>query len=421
MKINFSQRLLSGFPTELRSNVSRYYLDISWWGLYGGATMAFLSIYATRIGATPAQIGLMTALPAAVQLLASLPFAGLVKRLSPHRANWTGAFLARLLFALYIFLPLLASRGVQVNAIILIGTLIAIPATLTGIAFNQLLMEAIPIDWRGTVVGVRNALYSIITFVVTVISGQILTHVPFPLNYQIVFAIGFIGAIMTAYQLWHVRPLKTLQGGTQPLEVGVGSPPASRLVIPWRSVVPRINAQGQRYMQVLALLFLFNTVNNMVAPLVPGILVNRLSLSDAWISIGTALNSMLLFLVSIYYTRGRLRSMYRQGTAVGAALLALQAVVLALASNEALYILSVVIGGLGAGILLTAQYNYHLENIPDHERAVWLSWNLLLGNAAVLIGSLGGPQLALLTGVPAGLVLFGVIRLVIGVLIFRRG
>lgn len=419
--IDFPQRLLGSVPPEIRPNVIRYYLDISWWGLYAGATAAFLSIYAARVGATPAQIGLMTALPAAAQLSLSLPFSGLVKRMNAHRATWSGAFLARMLLSLYILLPLLPTRQAQVNAIIVIGLVMAIPATLTGIAFNQLLMDAIPSDWRGTVIGVRNALFSIITFVFTVISGQILTRLPFPVNYQIVFVIGFVGAVLTSYQLYRVRPLPRLQSATQPLAVGVSNGAARSRFAALRSIFPALTRQARHYVSVLALLFLFNTVNNMLAPLLPGILVNRLSLSDAWISIGTALNSMILFLVSLFYARQRVRARNRPATALGACLLALQAVILALATNEWLYLLSVVIGGLGAGILLTAQYNYHLENVPDHERAVWLSWNLLLGNAALLIGAIGGPQVALLTGIPTALVVFGALRLVMGFVILKWG
>ena len=398
MNLNLRYRLLANIPPELRSNVLNYYLDISWWGLYAGATAAFLTIYATRVGATPAQIGLITALPAVVTLSISLPFAGVVKRMSAHRATWIGALFSRMLFVLYAFLPLLPTHAMQVNAIIIIALLFALPNTLIGISFPQLLMEAVPPDWRGTVVGVRNALFSIISFIFTVISGQILTRLPFPGNYQIVFVIGFVGGIMTAYQLWRVRPIKALEGTTAPVNL-----PLVNGGLSLRRFIPKITDQGRRYIRVISLLFLFNIVNNMIAPLIPGILVNRLDLSDAWISIGTALNSMLLFLVSLYYARRRLRSANRQGTAAGAALLAIQTVVLAAATNEWLYLASVVIGGLGSGILLTSQFNYHLDNVPDHERATWLSWNLLLGNAALLIGALGGPQIANLTGVPIAL------------------
>src|SRR5512141_358671 len=67
-------RLPADLPVALRSNIIHYYFDISWWGLYAGATAAFLTIYAARIGASAAQIGLLSALPAAISLALSLPF-----------------------------------------------------------------------------------------------------------------------------------------------------------------------------------------------------------------------------------------------------------------------------------------------------------------------------------------------------------
>ncbi len=88
MALNRFFGLSPELPRELRSNIIHYYFDISWWGLYGGATAAFLTIYATRLRATPAQIGLLSALPAGITLLLSLPFANLVLRMGAHRATW---------------------------------------------------------------------------------------------------------------------------------------------------------------------------------------------------------------------------------------------------------------------------------------------------------------------------------------------
>jgi hypothetical protein len=85
------------------------------------------------------------------------------------------------------------------------------------------------------------------------------------------------------------------------------------------------------------------------------------------------------------------------------------------------YLLSVLAGGVGQGILMSAQYNYHLEYVPEHDRPRWLSWSLLLGNAAVLLGSLGGPALAALAGAPLALGLLAVLRLLWGAALLRWG
>lgn len=378
--------------------------------------MAFLTIYATRIGATPAQIGLLSALPAAISLVLSLPFAGLVRRLGAHRSTWIGALVARGLFSLYALLPFFFNEPEQVFAILVIGVVLALPNTLVGISFNQLLMESIAPDWRGAVVGVRNACFSIITFIVTVISGQILTHIAFPYGYQVVFAIGFVGGLATAYHLYKVKPLELKSSSAVGASAAVNQP-----VRRMPRYLPEIDAQGRRYVRILGLLFLFNLTNNMVNPLVPGVLVNALQLSDSWISIGTAANSLIVFIISLNIARFTRRIGNRGGTSIGLVLTAGQAVILALSTGSAMYLLSVLVGGIGSGILSTAQFNYHLENVPENDRSTWLSWSLLLGNAALLLGSLAGPQLAALTGVTPALIVFGIFRLVICGLIWRWG
>ncbi len=299
------------------------------------------------------------------------------------------------------------------RAILVIAVLMTIPNTLIGIAFSHLMMEAIPPHWRGMVVGVRNALFSSISFLVTVISGQILTRLAFPVGYQVLFVIGFIGGVATTYHLYKIRPL-----GNSPARTLAA---ASQPVRQFPSYLPRIDAPGRRYMRVLGILFLFNATNNMVGPLVPGLLVNKLRLSDAWISTGTAASSLIVFSISLFIAHLTRRTGNRGGTAIGSLLIAAQAVVLALARTPGDYLLSVAIGGIGSGILSTAQYNYHLDNVPENDRPVWLSWSLMLGNTALLIGSLGGPLLATRTGTPLALIVFGTFRLLMGLVILRWG
>ena len=408
-------RLPADLPPAQRANIIHYYLDISWWGLYAGATAAFLSIYAARIGASAAQIGLLSALPAGISLVLSLPFSGVVKRMGAHRATWVGAFFSRLLFLPYALLPFFFPESRQVTAILVIAVLMTVPNILVGIGFHQLLMEAVTSEWRGTVVGVRNAFFSIITFFVTMLCGQILSRVAFPVGYQIVFGIGFIGGIATAYQLYKVRPLEGAgapAAASEPATAGAGE---AVKISP--RYLPPINAQSRRYLRVIGLLFLVNTTAYMAGPLVPGLLVNTLRLSDDWISFGTAANSLIVFFISLFIARLTRRAGNRNSTALGLALLAGQVMLLSAARTPAHYLVSVLVGGVGAGILMTAQYNYHLENIPDHDRSTWLSWNLLLGNAALLLGSLVGPWLAGWTGVTLALVIFGVLRLLTGLLI----
>ena len=377
-----------------------------------GATASFLTIYASRCGATSEQIGLLTALPALVALLLSLPFGRWLKRFPAQRATTWSAFASRVLFIGYAFLPWLLPITHQFEGILALSLIITIPAAVINISFTQFFMEAVPSEWRGSVVGTRNAIGSIVSFVVTILCGQILTHLPFPFNYQVVFVIGFFGGILTVYQIYHVRPV----ADPSPLMAlpPIQSSGSSRLL-------PRADLQGRKYTRVIGLLFLFNLTNNMFAPLIPNLLVNHLKLSDGLISVGTAASTLVVLIVSLFIARFTRRTGNRTATAYGAGLLAFQAIALAAAQNAFLYLVSAVIGGIATGVLNAAQYNYHLDNVPDMERSSWLSVNQVLGNAAILLGALIGPLVARSVGTPEALAAFGGLRLLVGFVLFKWG
>ncbi|MGE5124446.1 MAG: hypothetical protein ACM3H7_08000, partial [Acidobacteriaceae bacterium] len=59
-------------PT-LRSNLRQLYWDALWYGILAGSTLAFQAVYAARLGASGFQIGLLTAGPAIISLVVTLP------------------------------------------------------------------------------------------------------------------------------------------------------------------------------------------------------------------------------------------------------------------------------------------------------------------------------------------------------------
>jgi MFS family permease len=415
---------------DLRANFIHNYFDIGWWGLYAGGTAAFLNIYATRCGATPSQIGLLSAGPALLTLLLSLPAGRLVSRYSALRITAVTSLLVRSLFLLYALLPWIAPKH-QVEAILALVMVVTIPNAALGISFPKLFMEALPSEWRGSVVGTRNAIYALVCFVTTLAAGQILTVFPFPTGYQIVFAIGFVGAIMTAFNLRQVRPLvaedpkdfpkasrigEAANDASSERRVGAGE--RLRKLLKER---PALDGPGRKYVRVIVLLFFFNVVANMAAPVIPGMMVNNLHLSDALISWGTASNSLLFFGVSLFIAQAMRRLGNRWGAGVSTLFLGVQLAILAFARGPLMYFVSVIVGGIGTGIQSTAQYNYHLDHVPQKNRATWLSLNQILGNSAVLLGAVVGPLLAEQIGTPISLVVFAVMRLVLGAVILRWG
>jgi predicted MFS family arabinose efflux permease len=78
-------------------------------------------------------------------------------------------------------------------------------------------------------------------------------------------------------------------------------------------------------------------------------------------------------------------------------------------------------GGLVFSMVNGAFANYMLEHIPASDRPSHLAWYNVVLNAAILIGSLGGPVIADQIGLVYALMLFAFFRLMAGVYILNWG
>lgn len=196
-----------GVPDNLRSNIRHLIWDIGWWGLLNGSTLSFMTIYAARIGANTNQIGLITAMPAVINLILALPVGSWLNNRPIDKSVFWSGIAQRFFYFLMIFLPWLLSDIFQIWVLILFTMLMSIPGSAIAVGFNALFAAAIPARYRGEVAGRRNAVFAITSIVSTLVCGQILTVLPFPFSYQVVFAIGFVGALMSIVHLKFVHPV----------------------------------------------------------------------------------------------------------------------------------------------------------------------------------------------------------------------
>ena len=196
-----------GVPDHLRSNIRHLTWDIGWWGLLNGSTLTFMTIYAARIGANTSQIGLITAMPAMVNLLLALPAGSWLKSRPIDKSVFWTSLGQRFFYLFMAFLPWLMSDNLQIWMLILFTLLMSIPGSAIAVGFNALFADAIPTRYRGVVAGRRNAVFAITSIISAVVSGQLLELIPFPINYQVVFAIGFLGALMSSIHLRFIKPM----------------------------------------------------------------------------------------------------------------------------------------------------------------------------------------------------------------------
>ena len=421
-------------PQEFRRNFWLLFSDIGWFGVLSGSTISFLTIYAARLGAGTEKIGLINAAPAFVSLIFSLSFGAWMVGKSTRRVVLINAALMRVFYLPLILIPAVLSAPVQIWVIIMMTFLMSIPGTGVQVGFTVLFGEAVPEEWRAYVAGTRNAIFAIVCILTALASGFILKSYPFPSGYQIVFAIGFVGAVMTVVSLYFVRPLLL---------------PAAHLSDPTDSAGDSRNAFQQRanlhsgrnnlvrsiaqryqtrlrfdivktpYNKVLLLIFAFHLMQYLPIPLFPIFSVKVLRVSDQIISIGNALFYFFMFIASTRMAHVAGRHGYQRTTGIGLISLAIYPIFLAVAQDEWLYLAANIFGGTGWALASGSMYNYGLEKAGRNPPAQYLAWFTLFANAGMLLGALIGPLVSNWVGVRLALAIFAAIRLITGIIIAR--
>jgi len=418
-------------PLEHRSNFKNLYFEIAWYAVLNGTILSFLSIFATRSGANTQQIGYIGAAPAIANLIFSIPASVYMQKLPTARVVFLSALAQRIFYLGFAILPFFISSTPLIWVLIIGTFLLSIPGTGLAVGMNALIAETVPVEWRAHVVSRRNMLLSLFTILSLALSGQILTRLTFPINYQVVFFIGFVGAMMSCLHLFLIRPHTGVQANHQKLqleEIKVKSPSAHvRLEIHKKMhqasqpQKPSFKALKGKYALVLLILFMFWFALYLAIPLFPIYQVNVLHLTDQTISLGSSFSSLVTLLGTTQIGALSRRFSNQKLTAIGISLATIYPVFLPLCQTPTLFILVSAVGGIGWGAINTCLVNYLLEQIPNADLASHLAWYNIALNAAILAGAIFGPLIAGHIGLTAAIVIFGFGRLLAGLALLRWG
>ncbi len=421
-------------PEELRPIFFHLYGDITWFGILSGSTISFLSVYAARLGASAYEIGLLTAGPAVVGLAFTLPAGRWLHARPVGGAVFWSALLARLGYLVFAFLPFLFVPHQQVTMLVWLVLLMTIPGTILAIGFNALYASAIPLEWRGHVVGIRNALLALVYVLTSLLCGWLLNNLSFERGYTLIFALGFVGAAMSTFHLWFLRHIsgETVAGPPQIREVigDLARPGDIRVMgITLRTNIGlrafarsadllRLEVLRGSYGRLILAFLLFHIALYIPIPLFPLYWVERLHLNDGDISLGTAAFHCAVLFGSLGVGKVTDRWGNRRVTAVGALLLSLYPLLTGFMTTLWMYIGVSLIGGFAWSLVGAAIGNYLLENVPATDRPAYLAWYNLSLNLAILLGSLLGPLLAQQFGLVEALVIGFVARALGGVVLW---
>ncbi len=400
---------LSRLSTENR-DILYFTIDTALQGLMMGGIFGFISVFVVRLGASNLLVSLLTALPALVMALSSIPAGriieqqrNLVRYTNLVRISHRGSFL------LIAALPFFFHKGLA-EIVVVIWAIKSIAATLLESSWMAVVAEVIPPQRRARVNGVRWAILSVVTAAATATFGYILDRLPFPLNYQIVFFVSFVGGMAGIYFFGQLRipeniPVERKKGTKIPLTERV------------RAYLHAMNVPAFVRYEIAATVLRFGV--NLPAALYTIYWIRQLGASDLWI--GWQATAGKLALIVGYIVWGRLisRKGYRAPLLICATLLSLYPVLTGLAQDQLwLPLIAIVQGFFSTGIDI-AFFDTLLAVSPTERRPSFIALNTMLASLTVFFAPLVGSFLADWVGLPVVFFIAGGFHILTAALFWR--
>jgi len=419
----------------MRSNFHQLYADILWYGVLAGSAIAFLAIYITRLGASEFQLSLLTAGPAVVNFAFSLPAGRWLESHQVLRASFWSALLHRCGYLLLMVLPWMVTDEGWVAAVVWITLLISLPGTLLAISYNAAFADIVPPEWRGEVVGRRNALLAVSMTATTLACGWLLDQIDFPVNYQIVFGLGAVGGLMSTYHIGKLRldDSRISVRVNQPIG-DLGRPGLLRFVDTFRMPVGlrfmtrhegkallRLDLLRGSFGTFLGAYLFFYTFQYLPLPLFPAFIVRNLQLSDGVISLGNGFFYLSMLLISLRLGGLSARFGHRRLLMMSAILYGLYPLLIGLAHGSILYLVASLVGGGVWALTSASLVNRLMEKAPEDERPAYMTLHNLALNLGILFGSLAAPVLSAHLGLQSALMLGAGLRFLAGLLLIFWG
>jgi MFS family permease len=394
-------------------NIRNLVIDTAWQGLMMGGVFTFLSVFVVRLGASSLMVSLLTSLPAILMVVLAIPAAQLVQRrrdlvrfTNLVRVYHRGSVLLMALLPFFI-------RDHLVEAIVIVWTLKTIAVALINSSWTAVVAEVIPPARRARVNGGRWAILSLVTAVAVAVFGVMLDRFTFPLGYQIVFAVSFLGGVVGIIYFGRiVIPDNVVAFPSSPERVSLGVR-AGRYA--------RSFGEAPGFLRYVLTTFVLRFGLNLPAALYSIYWIRRLDASDLWI--GWQATAGKLALIAGYFLWGRVAA--RKGhhlvllaCTIGVGLYPMATAVVP--TQVWLPLVAVVQGFFVTGIDLSF-FDTLLYVCPADKRPSFIAVNSVFMHLAMTLAPMAGSFLADWLGIRTVFFIAGGIHLVSAVLfwVFR--
>ncbi len=205
--ISLGGRWAYQLPYAVQRNLGWYWLD----GVFAVASdniaITYLSLFLLALGASPAQIGIQSALSSLSAALLLFPGAMLVERLGrrKHITMASGGGVSRIMLLLLGLTPLLLGGQAAVYlAIALVVTRDAF-ANFSVPAWTSLTADIVPLEWRGRYFASRNTAMNAGGIAATFLVGAFITQVGSPTGFQLALFLAFALGLVSTLSFSRIR------------------------------------------------------------------------------------------------------------------------------------------------------------------------------------------------------------------------
>lgn len=387
---------LAGLSPPEQANIRVLTIDTALFGIVEAGIGSFLAVFLVRLEAPNILVGLVASLPSVGAVLLSVPASRWVSRwpnLVRTVVRWR--LLMRSSYLAIAVVPLFLEGPLAYFLIILFWGLSSIPAAIVNLAWTEVVARIIPAERRPMVNGVRWALFSVVTAAAGALFGVMLDWLPFPGNYQVVFAISFLAGLATCYTFSRIRLV---------VDERVSAPTSSRLGL--LDLIEQVRAEPA-FARFLISTFIYRIGLNLPVPLFSIYWVTVMHASDTLIGLRTSVAYAALIVSYLFWGWLAARHGPRRVLLWSSAGVSLYPLATA-ASSDLFWLMPVALlwGWFVSGIDISF-FEVLLRTIPPERRAVLVAVNSSLANLAIFAAPLVGAALADTIGLVAALWLAG--------------
>ena len=382
---------------------ARYLYIEMFWAQVQVALTQFNAPFALRLGASNAEIGFLSSIPSLIALVVTIPAGRMFSRQTRRREWLTGSiFLYRLGFLLAACVPLLA-LGKAGTVLVWLLILFTAPAHIFNAGWLPTQGDAVTERNRARVFSVRNTLAHVGLTASLIVAGIWLEKTPFPINYQVLYVVGFATSLVSTVFIGKVRVAPAVATARSRQSVSVRAL--------WQSA-RETASNAPDFVRITCNTFYHAVGLWMVGPVYILYFVRQLGATEGWIG----LNIMLANLAPIvgYMVGQRVLARWGENRTLRLTmnLIGFYPLLVGLTPNLSVILVWTTLNGLIAASVHLSHFNMLLKVSPEAERATYLAVYSTAMNAGAFIMPLVGVYLAEHFGFAPVLIAGGVLSLI---------